>query len=284
MRKHAKDAPDPSSPGQAAPGGVSSRPAAQARTAPAIILIAPQLGENIGAAARAMANFGLSDLRLVAPRSGWPNAAARANAVGADWIIDAARLHDTAASAVAELNFVLATTARARDMTKPVLTPEGAVAEMRRRIGLGEACGVLFGPEKSGLTNDHLALADAIVTAPVNPAFASLNLAQAVLLVAYEWLKQARPGELGRRTPHDGPVRPGLRLKRTRPAERAELLGFFEHLERELDAAGFLRPPAKRPSMVLAIRNLFMRMGATEQDVRTLRGIVSALVRGSRAP
>ncbi|RMF08936.1 MAG: RNA methyltransferase, partial [Alphaproteobacteria bacterium] len=146
----------------------------------------------------------------------------------------------------------------------------------------GQQCGFLFGAEKAGLTNDHIALADAIVSAPVNPEFASLNLAQSVLLVAYEWLKQGGAGGLGRKTAFDGPAREGLQMQQTRPATRAELTGFFEHLERELDASGFLRPPEKRPVMVRNIRNLFHRTGATEQEVRTLRGIVSSLVKGRR--
>ena len=270
------------------PAAASGAAAVSDRTAgsgvgPAVVLVAPQLGENIGAAARAMANFCLSDLRLVAPRDGWPNEAARANASGADWVIDAARLFDTTRQAVAELNYVLATTARGRGMTKPILTPEDAVAEMRDRIADGQACGVLFGHERNGLCNDDVALADAILIAPVNPSFASLNLAQAVLLVAYEWRKQSGAVALGRGTALERPALPGLRMRKSRPAERAEMIGFLEHLERELDAAGFLRPPEKRPSMVRNIRNIFMRLGATEQEVKTLRGIVSALARGKKA-
>ncbi len=245
--------------------------------APAVILVEPQLGENIGTAARAMANFGLSDLRLVAPRDGWPNEKAVAAAAGADAVVAGARVFDTAENAIADLHYVCGTTARSRDLIKPVLTPEGAAVEMAVRERSGQRCGVLFGREKSGLGNDHIALCDAIVTAPVAPDFASLNLAQAVLLMAYEWLKQNPVHSLGRETEFDGPVREGLQMHRTRPATRAELIGLFEHLERELDSSGFLRPPEKRPAMVRNVRNLFHRIGATEQEVRTLRGIVSSL-------
>ncbi|GAB4239218.1 MAG: RNA methyltransferase [Methyloligellaceae bacterium] len=250
--------------------------------APAVILVKPQLGENIGTAARAMANFALHDLRLVAPRDGWPNADAVKAAAGATRVLEEARLFDTVEAAIGDLHFVCATTARPRDMIKPVMTPESAAAEVVSRSSAGQHCGFLFGAEKAGLTNDDIALADVIVSAPVNPEFASLNLAQSVLLVAYEWLKQDGAGGLGRKTAFDGPAREGLQMQQTRPATRVELTGFFEHLERELDASGFLRPPEKRPVMVRNIRNLFHRTGATEQEVRTLRGIVSSLVKGRR--
>jgi tRNA/rRNA methyltransferase len=248
---------------------------------PAIILVEPQLGENIGFAARAMANFGLVDLRLVAPRDGWPNEKASAAAAGAAFLIDQARLYPSVESAVAELNFVLATTARPREMVKTVLSPESAAMELRRRGARGERTGILFGPERSGLDNETIALADAILTAPVNPAVASLSLPQAVLLFGYEWLKsQGVVPALGRATAFDGPAVEGLASPGTRPATRAELFALFEHLEGELDRSGFLRPPEKRPSMVRSIRNMFHRMSATEQDVRTWRGIIAALTRG----
>ncbi|MGH6826710.1 RNA methyltransferase, partial [Methyloceanibacter sp.] len=226
--------------------------------APAVILIAPQLGENIGFAARAMANFGLTELRLVAPRDGWPNDKARAAAAGADSIVDRAKVYPSLAAAIGDLTFLLATTARPRGMVKPVLTPQGAARELAARGGKGERTGVMFGPERSGLDNDAISLADAIVTAPVNPSFASLSLPQTVLLVGYEWL-QARGSEpsLGRATKCDGPAAEGLDLGATRAATRAELLALFEHLESELDRCGFLRPPEKRPTMVRAIRNMF---------------------------
>jgi tRNA/rRNA methyltransferase len=258
--------------------GVQAKPRPAASHPPAVILVEPQLPENIGFTARAMANFGLAELRLVSPREGWPHAKARAAAAGADQVIDAARLFTDVKDATGDLNFLLATTARPRGMTKPVLSPEAAAAELARRTAKGERCGVLFGPERSGLDNDVLSLADAVVTAPVDPGFASLSLPQAVLLFAYEWLKaQAPVSQLGRATRYDGPASEGLNQRRTRSATRAELFALFDHLESELDRSGFLHPPEKRPTMVRAIRNMFHRMGATDQDIRTWRGIVAAL-------
>lgn len=272
-------------PKRRAPAGAKGQAAKAANLvpAPAIILVEPQLGENIGFAARAMANFGLGDLRLVAPRDGWPNDKARAAAAGAAFLIDEARLYASVEEAIGDLHFVLAATARPREMVKTVLGPESAALTLRRKEAAAERTGILFGPERSGLDNDIIALADAILTAPVNPAFASLSLPQAVLLFGYEWLKgQAADPALGRATVFDGPVKEGITLAGTRAATRAELLGLFGHLEAELDRSGFLRPPEKRPSMVRSIRNMFHRMGATEQDVRTWRGIVAALVRAPR--
>lgn len=251
-------------------------------SAPSVILVEPQLGENIGAAARAMANFGLGDLRLVKPRDGWPNAKAIAACSGADWILEQARLFESAEAAVADLHYVCATTARSRDVIKPVFTPETATGEMASRIGSGQACGIMFGRENSGLDNDELALCDNIVTAPVTPSFASINLAQSVLLMGYEWSKRNPASGLGRATEFDGPAREGLQMHRTRPATRAEIIGFFEHLEKELDESGFLWPPEKRPVMVRNLRNLFNRMSPSEQEIRTLRGIVSSLTRGAK--
>jgi tRNA/rRNA methyltransferase len=253
-----------------------------ALTTPAIVLVHPQLGENIGFAARAMANFGLQDLRLVAPRDGWPNDKARAAAAVAEPVVEGATVYDSVEAAIGDLNYVLATTARPREMVKRVLSPETAASVLRERAQAGERIGVMFGPERSGLDNDALALADAILTAPVSPDFASLSLPQAVLLFAYEWLKSQKPEALGRVTTFDGPATEGLAAPETRPATRAELFGLFEHLETALDHAGFLKPAEKRPSMVRSIRNMFHRMGATDQDVRTWRGIVSALSRGQR--
>ena len=234
---------------------------------PAVILVAPQLGENIGTAARAMLNFGLTDLRLVRPRDGWPNERARAAASGADVVIDGARVFDTTADAVADLDYGIATTARARDMVKPIHTPAMAAGALRQAIGGGQA-GLLFGPERTGLENDDLALADALMMVPVNPAFASLNLAQCVLLMSYEWHKAG-----------DATAPTRIDYQQTRPASKAELVGFFTHLESELDRFGFLKPPEKRPSMVRNLRNMFQRAGLTEQEVRTLRGVVAALTR-----
>jgi tRNA/rRNA methyltransferase len=246
---------------------------------PAIILVEPQLGENIGAAARAMANFGLGDLRLVNPRDGWPNEAARASAALAVGIVDGAALFPTLASAVADLHYLAATTARSRFLAKPVMAPDGAAASVFERREAGMHCGILFGKERTGLENSDIALADVIVTAPVDPAFASLNLAQSVLLFAYEWRKLVDPDSLGRQL-RDAPQGAGQRFKASRPAERHELLGFFEHLEAELDACGFLFPLEKRETMINNIRTMFARMAPTEQEVRTLRGIVANLRRG----
>jgi tRNA/rRNA methyltransferase len=252
---------------------------------PVIVLVAPQLGENIGFAARAMANFGLDALRLVAPRDGWPNPKAVAAAAGASSVIDAATVFEGLESALSDLHATFATTARPRVMVKRVLTPQTAAREIGERTARGERVGVIFGPEKSGLDNDAIALADAMISAPVNPAFASLSLPQAVLLFAYEWHKaqNARP-TLGRATPFDGPAVEGMPPADARPATRAELLGLFEHLESELDRAGFLRPSEKRPVMVRNIRNMLHRMSLTDQDVRTLRGIVAALAGRRRKP
>ncbi|MFZ3032399.1 MAG: RNA methyltransferase [Parvibaculum sp.] len=233
---------------------------------PAVILVEPQMGENIGTAARAMLNFGLTEMRLVAPRDGWPNERARAVSSGADLVIDNVVVHGRSEEAVADLDYVIATTARSRDMMKPVLTPETAAAKLREVIAGGGKAGVLFGPERTGLTNDDVVLADATLMVPVNPAFASLNLAQAVLLIGYEWFKA------GDKTPAER-----LEYLDTRPATKEEMLGFFEHLEGELDRFGFLKPIEKRPSMVRNIRNLFQRAGMSEQEVRTFRGIVAAL-------
>jgi tRNA/rRNA methyltransferase len=253
-------------------------PSAASAAGPAVILVGPQLPENIGFAARAMANFGLCELRLVAPREGWPSEKARAAAAGADRIIDGAKLYPDIAAAVAGLHYLLATTARPRGMVKPVLSPEGAARELLQRTKKGEACGILFGPERSGLDNETLSLADVLVTAPVDPSFASLSLPQAVLLFAYEWLKAQGPaGSLGRAKSRDGAPSQGRAASRTRSATRAELFALFDHLESELDQSGFLHPPEKRPAMVRAIRNMFHRMNATEQDIRTWRGIVVSL-------
>ncbi len=243
---------------------------------PTVVLVAPQMAENIGMVGRAMANFGLEDLRLVAPRDGWPNEKARAAAAGANFVIDAATAYPTVAEAIADLNWICATTARQRQMTKPIMTPEQAAGELSRRLAEGQKVGMLFGAERQGLENDDVALADAVVMIPVNPRFASLNLAQAVLLLGYEWLKASDQGTLGRVTPKEEPLTTGLRTS-SPPAPKEQVIHFFEHLERELDAAGFLKPADRRPHMVRNIRSIFQRLQPTEQDVRTLRGIVAAL-------
>jgi tRNA/rRNA methyltransferase len=237
---------------------------------PAIILVAPQLGENIGMAARAMANFGLSDLRLVAPRDPFPNSQAEAAAAGAVHVIEAARVFPDLRSAMADLNWVFATTARERGQMKRVFAADTAMTDSARRIAQGERVGILFGRERTGLENDDIALADAVVTFPVNPAFASLNLAQAVLLVGYEWIKAS-----GVHLPFSTP-------ERSPPATREALMSFFDFLEAELDRCGFFVPAHKRPVMTRNLRNIFHRMQLTEQDLRTLRGAAVALVNGRR--
>ncbi len=235
---------------------------------PAIVLVQPTLGENIGAAARAMMNFGLSDLRLVRPRGDWPNPKAVNTASGAERILEDARLFDTTPEAVADLHRVHATTARVRDMEKPALSPRRLAETLH---GTGARSGILFGREARGLHNDDVALADSIVMVPASAAHRSLNLAQAVLLIGYEWFQRGGSEAVA-----------PARRRGGRPASRTELVGFFEHLERELDACGFLFPPEKRPRMVRNIRNIFARAGLSDQEVRTLRGIVSGLSKPER--
>ncbi len=254
-------------------GTDSSRQAeAPAAAGPAIVLVRPQMGENIGAAARAMLNFGLGEMRLVAPRDGWPNDKAVAMASRADGVLEAARVFERTEDAIADLHRVYAATARRRDMEKPVLTPRRAAAELRAAIAAGRKVGVLFGAERAGLDNDDVVLADAVVQVPANPAFASINLAQAVLLLGYEWY------QAGDATPEVDPALGG-----NRPANKQELVDLFEHIEAELEAGGyFARVEAKRPAMVRNIRNIFQRGRLLEQDVRTLRGVIRALT-GRRA-
>jgi tRNA/rRNA methyltransferase len=243
---------------------------------PAIVLVRPQLAVNIGMCARAMANFGLVDLRLVAPKGGWPRTGvlrkgAHAAAAGAVHLLEAASLFETLEEAVADLNFVWATTARERGQHKRILTPAEAMPECAGKIALGEKHGVLFGPERTGLTNDDVALANAIITFPVNPAYASLNLAQAVLLVGYEWMRAATDAAAPFAVSQGSPAAPLLMV-----------LSFFDYLESELERAGFFRPIGKQPVMRRNLRNIFHRMQLNEQDVRTLRGMVVRLVEGRR--
>ena len=248
--------------------------------APAVILMEPQLADNIGMVARAMANFGLDELRLVAPRDGWPNEKARIAASGANYVIDDGRAYASLAEAMGDLNWVAATTARQRDLRKPIMTPLEAVAEMRARIARGERCGILFGRERNGLESVEVANADAIVMIPVNSRFASLNLAQSVLILAYEWMRTSGSATLGRVTTYETPQAAGMDHGDTRPATKEELEGFFAHIEEELDRLGFFNPAHRRPTMIRNLRTMFTRMGATEQEVRTLRGIVVALAHG----
>jgi tRNA/rRNA methyltransferase len=232
---------------------------------PAIVLVEPQLGENIGTAARAMLNCGLDDLRLVKPRDGWPSAKAVAAASGADRVLDQARLYPDLRAAVADLHHVYASTARDRYMVKRAVTPRRAAAEMLGFIGVGEACGIVFGPERTGLVNDDIALAETVLTVPLNPAYSSLNLAQAVLIVGYEWF-----------TARENPAPEAMHTGHSRPATREELFRFFDHFEAELLDSGFVRDPKKRPSLFRNLRNLFQRTQCTEQELRTLHGVVTA--------
>jgi tRNA/rRNA methyltransferase len=234
---------------------------------PAIILVEPQLGENIGMVARAMANFGLSELRLVKPRDGWPNEKARAAASRADHVIDNVAVFDDLATAIGDLNFVFATTARQRDNFKPVRGPVEAGRALRGRSLAGERTGILFGRERFGLFNEEVGLADEIVTFPVNPAFASLNIAQAVLLMAYEWMKSGLESETA--TPFSGPEMV--------PAPKEQLVGLFAHLEEALEARGYFRPAPKKPKMVDNLRAVLTRPAFTEAEIKVLRGVVASL-------
>jgi tRNA/rRNA methyltransferase len=237
-----------------------------AEAAPVFVLVEPQMGENIGAAARAMWNFGLDRLRLVAPRDGWPNERAAALASGAGRVLDAAGVFATTREAVGDLHCVFATTARPRDLTKDVLTPEAAMAEARARIARGERVGVLFGPERAGLANLDIVRADAIVSVPVNPAFGSLNLAQCVLLIAYEWRRQGEG------------VAPVMReIAGGRPATGIEVDRLIEGLEARLDDVGFFFPEIRRERMQANLANLIRRMSLTDADIRTLHGVFRAL-------
>jgi len=243
------------------------------RPAPIVVLVEPQLGENIGAAARAMANFGLSRLRLVAPRQAWPNARARIMAAGADRILDAAELYDGLEAAIADCTFVVAATARAHDQAKPVVGAAEAAALLAPRVAAGELAALVFGRERNGLENDEVALADRILTLPVNPAFASLNLAQAVAIVAYEWFKLASGAKL-----------PFAMPEKSAPAPKEQLLAFFASLERELEKVEFFRPPDKRETMQINLRNIFTRMRPTRQDIQTLHGVIMAIAEGRKGP
>ena len=241
--------------------------------APIVVLVEPQLGENIGAAARAMANFGLSRLRLVRPQQGWPNEKARVMAAGADRILNAVAIYDTLNNAIGDCSFVLATTARNHDQAKLVISAEAAASEMAARVTAGENVSIIFGRERIGLENHEVALADRIVTLPVNPAFASLNLAQAVVIVAYEWFKRAAGGQPPFSMPEKSP-----------PAPKQQLDAFFSYLERELERVEFFRPEEKRGTMSVNLRNIFQRMAPTQQDIRTLHGVMNAIAQGRKGP
>ena len=231
--------------------------------APVFILVRPQMGENIGAAARAMLNFGLDRMRLIAPRDGWPNPKAVAMASGAGRVLDGAGVFGDLPAALADCDYVFATTARGRELTKPVVTPERAMVMAREMAGQGKRVAVLFGPERAGLENDDVALAHAIVTVPVNPDFFSLNLAQCVLLMGYEWLR------LGSDVPASV-----LDLARSDLANGEELQRLGDHFEERLDAAGFFFPPTKVAGMKLALRNMWTRLSLTRAEVQTFHGML----------
>jgi tRNA/rRNA methyltransferase len=232
-------------------------------TAPAFILVRPQLGMNIGMAARAMGNFALDQLRLVEPRDGWPNPEAGPPAAGADHVLEAVTVHDSVAAALADCHLTFATTVRPRDMPKPVVTPREAAAMMREAAAKGLKSGILFGPERSGLTADDLAPVATIVTCPVNPGHGSLNLAQAVLLLGYEWFQAAAPD------PAPAPE--------FAPAPHGEVAGLIAHLDQALDAAGYYHVPDRTPATRRTLAQLLTRPNFTQEEVRTLRGIIRAL-------
>lgn len=233
---------------------------------PAIILVEPQMGENIGAAARAMLNFGLTDLRLVKPRDGWPNDRAVAMAAGAVDVVRNAQVFETVEEAVSDLQHVYATTARPRDMIKPVATPNAAAAELRQFTQLNETCGILFGKESSGLSGGDVTCADTIITVPLNPDYTSINLGQAVLLVAYEWFQQAdqTPAKIVR--------------NEERTATKQELGALYNRIETELDARGYFEQIMnRRPVILRNMKNMFHRFDMMESDIKGMQGIVKGL-------
>ena len=252
--------------------GRASKGRATGVTTPVVILVRPQLGENIGMAARAMLNCGLSTLRLVAPRDGWPNPKAQRAASGADIVLEQTEVFGSVGEAVADLERVVATTARNRELTQRIVTPRRAAAEMHGWIGQGDQVGVLFGPERTGLENDDMVHADTALSIPVNPQFSSLNIAQAVLLIAYEWTMAAEDAPAERMSDHA-----------TRPANKEELANLFAHLERALDESGFLRNKAMRPAMVHNLRALLQRAAMTEQEARTFHGVIKYLAKNKHS-
>src|SRR3954449_2031822 len=253
--------------------GTDKTKAAAELAGPVVILVEPQLGENIGMAARAMGNFALTRLRIVKPRDGWPNVSAQRAAAGADHILQKVELFDTVEQAVADCTLLFATTARAHDQAKPVVAPETAAREIVAGVVGGGTVGILFGRERYGLQNEEVALANRIITFPVNPGFASLNLAQAVLLIGYEWFKLSTAGAL-----------PFAMPQRSEPASQHQMQAFFDNLVRELDKVEFLRPREKRETMLVNLRNIFTRMDPTKQDMHTLHGVVMAIAEGRKGP
>ncbi|MEM1380865.1 MAG: RNA methyltransferase [Pseudomonadota bacterium] len=229
---------------------------------PIVILVRPQMGENVGAAARAMLNFGLSALRLVEPRDGWPNPKATAMAAGAGRVLDGARVFSSVAEAVADCTYVIATTARQRGLFLPVLDAAEGASALHEKVQRDERTAILFGGEKSGLSTDDVAHADAILTLPVNPEFSSLNLAQAVLVCAYEWRRQKDAS-----TPFESPYD-------AQPAPRAALDAMLDHLGGVLDEAGYFYPPDKRATLERNIRTMFTHAKLTEPEIRLFRGLI----------
>lgn len=240
--------------------------------APVVILCRPQLGENVGTTARAMLNFGLVELRLVRPDCGWPNAKAVAAASGATEVLNRLEMFPSLEAAIGDLHHVLATTARSRELRKPIMTGESAAGELRRLVGEGRRVGLVFGPERTGLTNDELLLADALVSVPLNPAFSSLNLAQAVLLLGYEWFKAGDDTPAVQPPPGEDP-----------PATKAEVDGVLDHLLGELDAIDYFRAADRRISLARTIKVMIERRGWTRPEIHLMRGIIKDLVRGRRA-
>ena len=238
------------------------------KDAPVMVLVAPQMGENIGAAARAMWNFGLDRMRVVAPRDGWPNERAVALASGAGRLLDEAQLFETTGGAVADLDYVFATTARQRGLTKPIVTPERAMEQTRALIASGQKVGVLFGAERAGLENVDIARANAIISVPVNPEFPSLNLAQCVLLTSYEWQRQT--ADIAAET---------MELVKTRFANGLEREKLGDHIEQRLEDAGFFFPLDKAPHMKQSLRNMWGRLPLTLADVQILHGMMRQFAR-----
>ena len=247
------------------------QPSETCLVSPAFVLVRPQMGENIGAAARAMWNFGLDRMRIVAPRDGWPNEKATALASGAGRLLDSAQLSDDFTSAIGECTYVLATTARPRGLTKPVLSPEEAMRRAAEKVNQGERVAVVFGPERAGLENDEIARCNAIVSVPVNPDFPSLNLAQCVLLLAYEWRRQTA-----------NVLAEDLPLAKTEWAEMNDITALGDHFEAQLEEAGFFFPKDKAASMKVNLRNLWSRLPLTKSDARMLHGILRQMVRWAK--
>lgn len=226
---------------------------------PAIILIRPQIGENIGAAARVMLNFGMRDLRIVAPRDGWPNEKALDMAVGAAGLVEKAKIYNSLEDAVSDIRFLLAATARKRDMEKPVISSKQAGFLLREKLF---KCGIIFGPERTGLSNDDMIMADNIVTIPVNVNYTSMNLAQSIAILCYEWFSCDASA---------------TKTKKEKPAPKKDMSALFKHLEQELDKSAFFRVPEKRRKTWENIRTTFQRTNMTAQEVRTLRGVIRSL-------